>query len=189
MTLDDERPIEALEVPEDAEEADAEAEDVEEPSPIELLMLDGIDAEHLMLEGIDTSKGPLYSVSAMAEFFFVRSSYWVRWLESCHFTYHDKEGKHDCNVAPAQHTPKMREEHQHTWKFMLDGELLLPLRTDSNARKYDLALVERIAHALASNGTIKFDQLRQCLRLVKIQAEMHGYLPDERTPIDVPAQP
>lgn len=186
MTLDDERPTEAPEEVLDVEAEDAEAEEVEEPSPIELLMLDGIDAEHLMLDGIDTSKGPLYSVSQLAEFFFVRSSYWVRWLESCHYTYPDK---HDCNVAPAQHTTKMRREHQHTWKFMLDGKLLLPLRTDSNARKYDLALVEQIAHALASNGTIKFDQLRQCLRLVKIQAEMHGYLSDERTPTDAPAQP
>lgn len=153
-----------------------EEANAEESAAVERLILEGIDPEHLMLEGVDTSKGPLYSVSAMAEFFFVRSSYWVRWLESCHFKY---SPKHECNVAPAQHSAKMRREHQHTWKFVLDGELLQPLRTESNARKYDLALVEKIAHALASNGTIKFDQLRQCLRLVKIQAEMHGYLSDE----------
>lgn len=61
-------------------------------------------------------------------------------------------------------------------RMVLDGEPLVPIRTKSNARKYDLALIEKIAHALASNGTIKVPQLRQAIRLVKIQAEIHGYL-------------
>lgn len=104
-----------------------------------------IDTDSMMLEKVDTSKGPLFSVSEMAGFFFARSPYWVRWLESQD-------------------------------RMVLDGEPLEPLRTEAKARKYDLALVEKIAHALASNGTIKASQLRQALRLVKIQAEMHEYL-------------
>lgn len=110
-----------------------------------LLADEAIDIDKMMLDGIDTSKGPLFSVSEMAQFFFARSSHWVRWLET--------EGR-----------------------LVLDGEPLIPLRTKSNARKYDLAMVEKIAHALASNGTIKVVQLRQALRLVKIQAEMNHFL-------------
>lgn len=74
-----------------------------------------------------------------------------------------------------------RSPHWMRWletenRMVLDGEVLKPIRTKSNARKYDLALVEKIAHALASNGTIKATQLRQALLLVKIQAEMNEYL-------------
>ena len=141
-----------------------------------------LDTEKLMLDGIDTSAKPLYSVSEMAGFFFARSPHWVRWLEACHYTtpvLNKKTGKTKqvpCLISTVAHSKKMREAHQSTWKFMLDGELLLPLRTEANARKYDLALVEKIAHALASHGTIKTSQLRQALMLVKIQAEMYEYL-------------
>ena len=104
-----------------------------------------IGIDELILEGIDTSKKPLYSISEMAQFFFARSSHWVRWLETEN-------------------------------RLVLDGVPLVPIRTSSNARKYDLAMIEKIAHALASNGTIDVPQLRQALLLVKIQAEMFGYL-------------
>jgi hypothetical protein len=61
-------------------------------------------------------------------------------------------------------------------RLELDGEKLVEIRTKSGARKYDLARVEKIAHALASNGTISTHQLKQALMLVKIQAEMFDYL-------------
>lgn len=122
---------------------------------VTLLADQTIDTDRLMLEGIDTSKRPLYSVSEMAQFFFVRSSHWVRWLETDE---DKKKGK-----PPG-------------WRMMLDGERLVPIRTKSNARKYDLALIEKIAHALASNDTINANQLRKVLLLVKVQAEMNGYL-------------
>ena len=74
-----------------------------------------------------------------------------------------------------------RSSHWVRWlenegRMSLDGEEIVPIRTKSNARKYDLATVEKIAHALTSNGTIKMPQLRQALRLVRIQAEIHQYL-------------
>ncbi len=74
-----------------------------------------------------------------------------------------------------------RSSHWVRWletegRMVLDGKELNPIRTKSNARKYDLALIEKITHALASNGTIKMPQLRQAMKLVKIQAEMNGYL-------------
>lgn len=83
-----------------------------------------------------------------------------------------------------------RSSHWVRWlenegRLVLDGEPLTPVRTASNARKYDLALVEKIAHALASNGTITGDRLRQALLLVRIQAEMHRYIgPNAKTPKD-----
>lgn len=112
-----------------------------------------IDPDKMMLEGVDTLgmksdgtyRGPLYSVSEMAKFFFARSSHWVRWLE-------------------------------HEQKLNLDGQELFALRTKSGARKYDLAMVEKIAHALAANHAIEISQMRQALLLVKIQAQMNGYL-------------
>lgn len=143
---------------------------------VTLLADQAIDIDQMMLEGVDTSGGPLYSISEMAQFFFARSSHWVRWLESCHYSTGKGKEKKECGIRPSAHTKKQREEHQHTWKFMLDGNLLEAQRTSSGARKYDLALVEKIAHALASNGTIEVNQLRQALLIVKIQAEMHGYL-------------
>jgi hypothetical protein len=60
--------------------------------------------------------------------------------------------------------------------LVLDGEPLIPVRTDSNARKYDLALIEKIAHALASNKKIEISQLRHALTIVKTQAQMYNYI-------------
>lgn len=138
-----------------------------------------IGIDQMVLEGKDTSGGPLFSVSEMAMFFFARSSHWVRWLETCDFKVPDPKRPDRlkaCGKRPEQHHDEEAEAHKGSWRLCLDGELLEPVRTKSNARKYDLALIEKIAHALASNGTIKVPQLRQALHLVKIQAEMHGYL-------------
>lgn len=62
-------------------------------------------------------------------------------------------------------------------KMVLDDEALVPIRTNSNARKYDLAMVEKIAHALAENQAITVNQLRHALTIVKTQAQMYGYIP------------
>ena len=143
-----------------------------------------IGIDKMMLEGIDTSEKPLFSVSEMAMFFFARSSHWVRWLENCDHKEPDPENNNRlkaCGRAPAQHTGDEIETHRESWRLMLDGELLEPIRTKSNARKYDLALIEKIAHALASNGTITVPQLRRALMLVRIQAEMHEYLTETYT--------
>lgn len=138
-----------------------------------------IGIDKMVLDGIDTSAKPLYSVSEMATFFFARSSHWVRWLENCDFKYPDPDrpGRiKTCGRNPHQHAPEEVEEHKSAWRLTLDGELLEPIRTGSNARKYDLALIEKIAHALASNGTITVARLRQTLTLVRVQAEMYEYL-------------
>jgi hypothetical protein len=142
-----------------------------------LLADQAIDPDRMMLAGVDTAtEGPLFSVSEMAQFFFARSAHWGRWLDTCHYT--GPGETRQCTYAPGAHDPSASdyEDHKATWKLVLDGELLQPLRTSSNARQYDLALIEKIAHALASNQTIKASQLRQALTLVRIQAQMHGYL-------------
>lgn len=77
-----------------------------------------------------------------------------------------------------------RSSHWVRWletegRMVLDGHLIRAIRTASNARKYDLTLIEQIAHALASNGSISGEQLRQALLLVKIEAVMHGHLKAE----------
>lgn len=155
----------------------------EEDAPIEhvvtVLADPAIDLDKMMLDEIDTSAGPLYSVSEMARFFFARSPHWVRWLETCDYKVPDpdREGRMmACGKRPERHSGQEAEEHRSSWRLTLDGVLLEPIRTQSNARKYDLQLIEKIAHALASNSTIKASQLRQALKLVKIQAEMHEYL-------------
>lgn len=104
-----------------------------------------LDSEQLMLEKVDTSKGPTYSVSEMARFFFARTAHWIRWLEN-------------------------RED------FVFDGEQIKEARTAAGARRYDLATIEKIAHFLAVVERINGAQLKRTLSLVKIQAEMHGYL-------------
>lgn len=144
-----------------------------------LLADPALDPNKMLLEGIDTSAGPLYSVSEMAKVFFARSSHWVRWLETCDYPVPDpaRKGKtKPCQLHPHQHNEKLAAKHRDRWRLMFEGELLEPIRTASNARKYDLALIEKIVHCLASNGTIKPPQLRQALTIVKMQAEMHDYI-------------
>lgn len=73
-----------------------------------------------------------------------------------------------------------RSSHWVRWlenenQMVLDGEPLVPIRTESNARKYDLSLIEKIAHALASHGKISPQQLRHALTIVRTQAQMYGY--------------
>ena len=104
-----------------------------------------LDPDRMMLEGVDTSKGPTYSISEVAKFFFARSTHWIRWLE--------KEKR-----------------------MMLDGKPVGTRRNDKDVRIYFLSDVEQIAHGLAQSGSISGTQLRETLQLVRISAEMNGYL-------------
>jgi len=101
-----------------------------------------------MLEGIDASEKPIYDISEVAKVFFARSTSWVRWAD--------------------------RQGH-----FILDGEYVGGYRHNgkpSGERRYTLAHIEKMAHALGSNKVINHVQLRQALVMVKLQAEMYGYL-------------
>lgn len=109
-----------------------------------------IDPDQMMLEGVDDAKKPVFTVSEMAKFFFARTNHWVRWLE--------QQNK----MLLAEPDGTVREVGNR--------------RNDKQGRVYTLSDVEEIAHALAQNGSISGAQLRQTLLLIKVQAQMNGYL-------------
>lgn len=73
-------------------------------------------------------------------------------------------------------SPGWVRHHEREGNFMLAGVRVGDRRTSSGARVYNLGDVERCAHALAQNGVIGVPQLLDALRLVKIQARMHGMI-------------
>ncbi len=110
-----------------------------------------IDPDVSIFEGIDTSEKPIYTVSEMAKFFFARTNHWVRWLESV--------GR----MAVIEEDGTSRRVGVRRNETM-------------NGRIYTLSDIEEIAHALAANGTIPGTQLRNTLRLLRVQGEMHEYI-------------
>ena len=73
-----------------------------------------------------------------------------------------------------------RSDHWLRWrerqgKFELDGQPLIPERNESGFRKYTLSDIEKMAHALASQGKISGERLQQVLATVKAVAVIHGY--------------
>ena len=76
---------------------------------------------------------PRFGAQETAKTFFAKGSDWLRWR------YHATEGFPD-------------------GYFVLDGVLLEPKRTKSGQRYFTLADIERMAHALASNGAIGGEQ-------------------------------
>lgn len=158
---------------------------IEEPqreSPVQTVLTDPrIDPERLMLAGVDTevvdpktgkSRGPVFTVSEMAKFFFDRTNHWVRWLESMPETEEDpkKPGKMiaipDTKGVPFWFTDPTTGERRKVGQR----------RNEKAARLYTLSDVEEVAHALAQNGHISGTQLRQTLLLVQVSAEMRGFL-------------
>lgn len=121
-----------------------------------------LDPDHLIFEGIDTFRaytskkgepkirGPIFTVSEMAKFFFARTNHWVRWLES-----NGKMLDPDGDPVGNRRDAKMGN------------------------RIYTLGDIELVAHALASNGAISGAQLRHTLRLLRTQGEMNEVFPIE----------
>lgn len=77
-----------------------------------------------------------------------------------------------------------RSSHWIRWnerkgRLVLDGERVGADRSASGARTYNLADIERMAHALAQNGGIDGMQLLNALRIVQAQARIYGYLAPE----------
>lgn len=71
-----------------------------------------------------------------------------------------------------------RSPHWMRWRerkgdFVIDGQPVVPERTEANIRSYTLGDVERLAHALATNHAITTWQLMLALRLLQLQGEMH----------------
>lgn len=75
-----------------------------------------------------------------------------------------------------------RTRHWIRWRekgglFVYEGKVVGTQRTDKGARIYDLADVEKMAHALAAHDGIEADELTMILRLVAIEAKMYGLIP------------
>lgn len=107
----------------------------------------------MLLDGVDVDDGPIFTVSEVAKIFFARTSHWVRWK--------DKDGA-----------------------FVLDGEYVGGFRTEvkkgkEGARRYTLAHVEKMTHALAASDGINGHQMMHSLVAVKAIAEVYGFLEPE----------
>lgn len=74
-----------------------------------------------------------------------------------------------------------RSPHWIRWRerkgdFNLDGEDVSGGRTQTGLRKYTLADIEKIAHALAEKGAINGAQLNTVLLLVQTEARLWGHI-------------
>lgn len=74
-----------------------------------------------------------------------------------------------------------RSPHWIRWRekkgeFVFDGEDVSGGRTEGGARRYTLSDIERMAHALASRGSISGAQLGYALLLVHDEARLWGYV-------------
>jgi hypothetical protein len=79
-----------------------------------------------------------------------------------------------------------KSSHWVRWKekegdLNVNGKQVADHRTDGGARYYTLADVEKMAHALCRNGAIDAHHLKYALRLVRIEAQVWGYLPPENS--------
>jgi hypothetical protein len=147
-----------------------------------------IDPDRFILADIDTSAGPLFTVSEVAKFFFARTAHWVRWRERRSFFVLD--GAKDCLHEEAHEVPEHTNETGKVHKAKTDyitwitdgfckacgGRAVGNSRTPEGARRYSLADVEEIAHALAERGAISGSQLRNTLTIVQAVARNAGYL-------------
>jgi hypothetical protein len=118
--------------------------------PKVLFLEEHLDPDHLMFEDIEVGE-PWFSVGEVGKFFFARTPHWVRWREEKGF-------------------------------FTLDGRDVATTRTDLDVtgkpghRRYNLADIEKMAHALAEKGAMSSAQLRRTLRLVEMEARLWDYL-------------
>lgn len=106
-------------------------------------------SDRLMLADVVLDRGPYFTVADVAKFFFARTAHWIRWRERKGFL-----------VFEGQPIGKR--------KTLPNGKLA--------ARAYDLADVERMAHALAEQQAINGAQLSNVLLLVRTEAQVWGYL-------------
>lgn len=62
---------------------------------------------------------------------------------------------------------------ERTGGFTIDGKSVLPRRSEKGNRRYTLADIERMAHALAQNEAIDGWTLTTVIMLIKWQARLH----------------
>lgn len=106
----------------------------------------------LIFEGIEPESvsKPAFSVSQAAQFFFARTSYWMRWRESNGGFIFDGEP-----VLPSR-----------------SGN-------GSGSRVYYLPHIEKMAHGLAQEGYIDSEELANIIHVVYAEAMLWGWLDEE----------
>lgn len=96
---------------------------------------------------------PMLRVGEVAKVFFAASDAWLRW--------------------------RMRPDAKGVYPdgfFVLDGKPLTFRRTESGSRRFSLADVERMAHALTQTGVLDGASLNRVLTMVKACAQLYGVI-------------
>lgn len=121
-----------------------------------------VDPNKMMFEGIDTTltarptaknpdkAGPSWTIGGVAQYFFGKSAYWIRWME--------REKSFTLNGKPID--------------FRRKGGA-------NGSRYYYLSDIELMVHALAEQGRINDRELHSALRALRLQGIIHGYLEEE----------
>jgi hypothetical protein len=140
---------------------------LDDPRPRVVMTISDIDPERMMLEGVNLQpldpvlKKPkklmTFSVGEIAKTFFGKSPDWVRWREAHGYLTLDGEKVGVGRTTPVDANGK---------KTKTKGQ-----------RRYTLADVEKIAHALAEKGAIDSVQLIAALRIIEQIAIMYGIIP------------
>lgn len=113
---------------------------------------------------------PSFSVQEAAKCFFGRTPVWLRWRMRSNNTVDPVTGE------------VIEGDHPHGY-FVLDGEVIEPKRlcdysdtSNSNARVFTLHDIERMAHALAQDGTIDGTTLSIMVNIVRNVARIYGFI-------------
>lgn len=106
--------------------------------------------EEMVAQSTDRKKNvrPIFTITQVASVFFARSSDWIRYIDGL-----GEDG------------------------FYLDGHKLMPARTESAARYYTLADVEKMAHALLNNDRIDPMQFAGTINIVRWIACLYKLIP------------
>lgn len=91
---------------------------------------------------------PKFSIGQVSKLFFARSSDWIRYLDR------DEAG------------------------FNLDGNPLIPSRSDAGSRYYTLADVEKMAHALLQNGRLDLLHFAATIQIIRAMAFLYRIIPE-----------
>ncbi len=110
---------------------------------------------------------PAFKSKETAEIFFGKSVDWLRWrMRSNDKRVKDKDTR-EVTVVKGDHPDGF---------FLLDGEPLEFKRTGPGSRYYTLADIERMAVALAQEGSIDGQRLSLTTRMVVTCARLHGII-------------
>lgn len=110
---------------------------------------------------------PNFSVQETAVAFFGHSPDWLRW-------------RYRPDQAPKTKPKGWKPKHPKGY-FVLDGERLEPKTTQSGARYYTLADIEKMAYALFDNEVFDGDSLLATLQIVYANAFLTGVLAEPVT--------